>query len=347
MKKFIIVVSIIVGFFVIVGVSGYAYFTTIEKKAESQIQVNLLRAKKIYDAIPIWHKKIHTQQDLKVGIITDTHVRPIRINKSDKSENAPRQLKDKDVVPIRHFVEDMKVFQPNFVVHLGDVIEGTGDPENIGIMGIRLVEEELEKSEAPVHWVVGNHDLRSLTKEQFRQTLNLDSLTQTFDIGDYRFIILDANYNPANLSRSPGQNSYIRGHLPPDQLKWIKKQLATDKQTFIFMHHGAFLDNSSGDYNEEKKTYSQKNSIDNAKELQDILDEYRVAGLFDGHMEARRHEKTRWTSFNSFTGTKKSKDYPDSYYELTITDGIPDITMYYLPQDKTEIKKVDFESGEK
>ena len=72
-----------------------------------------------------------------------------------------------------------------------------------------------------------------------------------------------------------------------------------------------------------------------------------VAGLFDGHMEARRHEQSEWTSYNSLTGTKKSHEYPDSYYELTITDGVPDVTMYYLPQGETEIKKVDFESGEK
>jgi alkaline phosphatase len=347
MKKIIIVVSIIVGFFVIVGVSGYVYFTTIEKKAESQTQINLLRAKKIYDAIPIWHKKIHTQQDLKVGIITDTHVHPTRINKSDKSEDAPRQLKDKDVAPIRHFVEDMKVFQPNFIVHLGDVIEGTGDSDNVGIIGIKLVKAELDKIESPVYWVVGNHDLRSVTKEQFKDVLSLKSLTQTFDVGDYRFIILDANYDKKNVSRTPTEGRYIRGHIPPQQIEWLKKQLATDKQTFIFMHHGAFLDDSVGDYDEDKQANRMKQSIDNAKELQAILDEYRVAGLFDGHMEARRFEKKGWTAYNSLTGTKKSRKYPDSYYELTITDGIPDITMYYLPQDKTEIKKVDFESGEK
>jgi len=346
MKKIIIVVSIIVGFFVIVGVSGYVYFTTIEKKAESQTQINLLRAKEIYDAIPIWHKKIHTQDDLKIGIITDTHIHPSRINRSDKSENAPRQLKGKNVIPIKDFVKEMQLFQPDFIVHLGDIIEGTGDEANVGIMGLQLVKEELDKVGVPTHWVVGNHDLRSVTKEQFEQALDIESVTYSFDVGDYRFVVLDGNYDNKNVSRTPTEGKYIRGHLPPEELEWLKEQLATDKQTFVFMHQGAFLDDSSR-YDEKKQKYSMKQSIDNAKELQAIFDEYRVAGFYNGHMEARRYEKGKWTAYNSLTGTKKSKEYPDSYYELTITDGMPDITMYYLPQDKTEIKKVDFESGEK
>ncbi len=344
MKK---VITLIVIVALIVFGMGFAYFWNIENNAQKQTEQNLIRAKEIYDAIPIWHKKINTEEDLKIGIITDTHVHPKRINKDDERSEAVRYLSESQVAPIINFVEQMKQFKPDFIVHLGDVIEGTDDPDNVGIMGIKLVKAELEKTNVPIYWAIGNHDLRSVTKEQFKEVLMLDSLTQSFDVGDYRFIILDANYNAKNVSRAPKEGKYIRGHLPPEQIDWLKKQLATDKQTFIFLHHGVFLDNSAGDYDKEKQSNKMKQSINNAKELQNIMEEYRVAGLFNGHMEARRHEQSRWTSFNSLTGTKKSKDYPDSYYELTITDGVPDVTMYYIPPGTTQIKKVDFESGEK
>jgi alkaline phosphatase len=312
------------------------------------IVVIVFGASQLYNAIPKWHRKIKTNEDLKIGIITDTHIHPKRIDRDNKNQNAPRRLTEKDMIPIRNFVADMKIFKPDFIVHLGDVIEGTNDQDYVGIMGINLVKNELEKIGVPIYWAIGNHELRSLTKEQFVETLGLSSLTQSFDIGDYRFVILDANYNVKNLPRTPPlDNIYIPGHIPPGELKWLKERLMTEKQVFVFMHHGAFLDGSVGDYDEKKRQNKIKKSINNAKELQEIFKEYRVAGFFNGHMEARRYEKSQWTAYYSLTGTKKSKKYPDSYYELTITDGVPDLTMFYAPENTSEIRKIDFENEKK
>ena len=343
MKKMIAYVSIIaVGVFV----GGFIFFNSLRVTSNKQTQENLAQAKKIYDAIPIWHKKIQTQQDLKIGIITDTHVHPTRVNRTDKRDDAPRQLKNKDVTPIRNFVADMRVFQPEFTVHLGDVIEGTGDEDFVGMKGLELVKEEIEKTTFPAYWVIGNHDLRSVTREQFKKSLNLESINQSFDAGDYRFIILDANYNKHDLPRSPKGNSYIRGNIPQQQIEWFKKQLETNKRVFVFMHHGVFQNDTPGDLKDDGEA-RMKQSIKNADDLQDIFKEYRVDGLFNGHMEARRYEKISNTNIYSMTGTKKSQLYPRSYYELSIIDGNPDVTMYYTPVGSTKIKKIDFENGEK
>jgi len=151
-----------------------------------------------YNNLPIWEKKIQTEQDIKIGIITDTHVHAKRINRQNASDEAPRYLSEKNVKPIRNFVKQMTKFQPEFIVNLGDVIEGTNDKDFVGIAGLKLVKKELEKVGVPVKWVLGNHDLRSVTREQFKEALGIESLNQVFDIGDYRFVILDANYNKEN-----------------------------------------------------------------------------------------------------------------------------------------------------
>lgn len=293
-----------------------------------------------YNNLPIWEKKIHTEQDIKIGIITDTHVHPNRINRQNKKDEAPRYLNEKNVKPIRNFVKQMKKFQPEFIVHLGDVIEGTNDEDYVGIKGVKLVKKELDKVEVPIHWVIGNHDLRSLTKEQFKEVLQLENVNQAFDVGDYRFIVLDANYNEKNQPRAPGSNTFIPGNIPPEIMQWFELQLQTDKKVFVFIHQAVFTHPTKGD---EHRT---KRSILNAQAFQNLLTKHHVSGLFNGHIESRHFEQIGDTAVFSLTGSKKSEKYPDSYYELTITDGIPNVKMFYTTKDTgDEIIEIDFKTG--
>ncbi|MFA5985893.1 MAG: metallophosphoesterase [Parcubacteria group bacterium] len=363
MKK---IISICIAGVVVLWGGLFAFYMWHVYTDHVQTRQNLAEAQRVSDAIPLWHKKIATNQQIKIGMITDTHVHPSRINRGDERPNAPRYLDGKDKRTIGQFVQQMNVFHPDFVVHLGDVIEGTKDSDFIGMQGLQLVSEELQKGNVPVYWAIGNHDLRSVTKEQFRDTLGMSALDQVFDAGDYRFIILDASYNFEDLPTSPGVNSYVPGKLPPQTLAWFKKQLETDKRVFVFIHQGTFLQNIPGDSeiqedeaveseNEEELNeeningieYNMKGSIANAQELSDILKDYRVDAIFNGHMEARAYEVIDHTAHYSLTGTEKSETYPASFYELTISGGVPSVTMYYTSPIDRKQHVVYFESGEK
>jgi UDP-2,3-diacylglucosamine pyrophosphatase LpxH len=344
---------IIVGTFISLLVIGGFFFIVQKIFFDHQTKTHLADAKKIYDSLPPWHKKIKTDQEVKIGLITDTHVRPIRADRSDERDDAPRKLKDDQKDPLERFVEQMKAFDPHFIVHLGDIIEGTNDDQYVGSQGVMLVREELENAGASIYWTVGNHDLRSLTKEQFKKILGIESLDQVFDIGDYRFIIIDANYNLDDQPRTPDGNAYIRGKLPQMSLEWLEGQLKTNKRVILFMHHGSFTTDSAGDpkdmyrdlydENDNDIEYDQKQSIINAQVLNNLLREYRVDAVFNGHMEARRFEIFGSTAHYSLTGTKKSYTYPRSFYELTLKNGKPDVTMYYVPAGMNETKVIDFE----
>ncbi len=148
MKKIIIIIcGIALGIFIL----GFLYFSSTTKKAEREVMEYTEAALAAWEARPVWKKKIQTTQDLKLGIITDTHVHPTRINRNDRSQDAPRQLKEKDVLPIKNFVAQMEIFQPDAIMHLGDVIEGTGDEDHVGITGIKLVRDEIAKVGVPIH----------------------------------------------------------------------------------------------------------------------------------------------------------------------------------------------------
>jgi len=322
MKKIIIGI-LILGIIILVSFFGYKIYKIIE-----------------YNNLPIWEKKIQTEQDIKIGIITDTHVHAKRINRQNESTEAPRYLSEKNVKPIRNFVKQMKKFQPKFIIHLGDVIEGTNDKDFVGIKGLELVKKELIKVGVPVYWVLGNHDLRSVNRNQFKEALGIEKLNQVFDIGDYRFIILDANYDEQDRPHSPGENTFIPGKITPETMKWFEQQLQTDKQVFVFIHQGVFTHLVKSD------EHCTKQSILNAQDFQNLLHKYHVKGVFNGHMESRYFEKSGGTEIFSLTGSKKSKKYPDSYYELTIIKGEPNLKMFYTTEDSgDEIIEIDFKTG--
>ena len=76
------------------------------------------------------------------------------------------------------------------------------------------------------------------------------------------------------------------------------------------------------------------------------MKKYHVKGVFNGHIESRYFERIGDADVFSLTGSKKSKKYPDSYYELTIIDGIPNVKMFYTTQDTgDEIIEIDFKTG--
>lgn len=343
-KKIIIICCI----GIVVGISAHSWYYIKIKKNDLQTIKNIQKAKEIYDALPIWHKKINTEQDVKIGLISDTHVRPTRVNRNDKRDNAPRALKDIDLIPMQKFVAQMKKFHPEFIVHTGDVIEGTNDTYNIGMQGVQQVKDVLKELHVPIYWAIGNHDIRALTKEEFQKILGIDYSDTVFDVGDYRFIILDANCTRLGESRTPQSKRFIRGKLSKNTMTWLEDQLKTDKNVYIFMHHGTFLDDSMGDpkkvKTDGKKEYKMKQSISNAKELNALLKKYRVTAIFNGHMEARRYRTIDRTQHYSLTGTKKSKAYPQSYYELNVVDNVPHVKMFYVNTENKKMMEVDFES---
>ncbi|MDD3498516.1 MAG: metallophosphoesterase [Candidatus Moranbacteria bacterium] len=284
---------------------------------------------------PEWERKIITGQVLKIGLITDTHIHPNRIDRNNKADDAPRILNEKDVDVFNKFNRQMEKFEPEILIHLGDIIEGTNDEDFVGIMGLELAMEEMKKIGLPVYALIGNHELRSVTKDQFKEVMQADDLNYIVDKGDYRLIFLDANYDAEGNDIIPGKH-YLQGHLPENILIWLEESLKTDKRVFVFMHQAAFDRDMPG---EEGR---MKLSIDNAEVLRGVLEKYNAEAIFSGHIEVKFYEEKDGVRYYSLPGTKKSKLYLQSYYEITIDGAEPDVAMFYTEKESGEEKIIDF-----
>jgi Icc-related predicted phosphoesterase len=319
MKK---IVLIGMGIFLLVGAGfGWWYFQKYDN--DNYEHIGFFPTMKLK---PIWERKIKTNQEIRFGVITDTHVHPKRINRQDKREDAPRYLKDKLLQPLNKFVADMIKFKPNFVVHLGDVIEGTNDSAYVGKVGLDLVREQLEKIGVPIYWVIGNHDLRSVTKDEFKETLGLGSLNQVIDKGDYRFIVLDGNFKPTGEDTRPGKG-YIPGFLPDKIFEWLEPKLQTDKQVVIFLHFTAI------------PQVTGKSIVGNGERLQKMLSKYKVVAIFNGHIETKIAKEFEGVKYFSLPGTKKSEEYKQCFYEVYLKGREVKVKMFYVDPETKEMKE--------
>lgn len=159
----------------------------------------------------------------------------------------------------------------DFLIQLGDFIRL--DSADIPY---RKVWDEFKGEK---YHVLGNHDLDRYTKEEYVAGLNMPGRYYSFDKGDFHFIILDGNnlYDGKEYKPYARANYYVdskmRAFMDPEQMEWLKKDLAaTDKRCIIFSHQ------------------SIDTSMNNGSEVRSILEEenrrsgfQKVALAFSGH----------------------------------------------------------------
>ncbi len=212
---------------------------------------------------------------LKVGIVTDIHAH---------DTDSPGEGKIMTDYPERlgAFVDAMNTWPADLVIELGDFVNGNfvfgpppGDPARI----VEILDEAeaiYAMLDAPRYYVLGNHDVYDLSKEEFVEHTGCSFTYGSFDADGYHFVILDAQYNRDGEDLDH-VGWVVQGYIPEVQLEWLKGDLAeTDKPTIVCVHQRLDVDVDflSGNAPE----------IRNNKDVQRILEESGVViAVFQGH----------------------------------------------------------------
>lgn len=179
---------------------------------------------------------------MKFSIINDIHNGPPT---SGYHKGIQRKLTFKAAELVRAYVAEMNEKEhPEFVVNLGDLIEDVND-RDVDIRYFRETVDLLNPLTMPVHTLIGNHDVRTLTDQDMRTILNYKNLYYSFDHGDFHFIALSftmTGNHTVNLDD-------IKAEVLPDQLEWLARDLsATSKPTIVFIHYGLADDDMQGNF---------------------------------------------------------------------------------------------------
>lgn len=129
-------------------------------------------------------------------------------------------------------------FDPDFVISIGDILYGSTYTKQQNEDSLDTFEAIYDNLTMDRHYCFGNHELDLLTKTEFMAATGKSEKYYSFDVGDYHFIVLDAQYDVStNADSGGGDPAQYGGHIPPTEMTWLQSDLSgTSKDTFVFCH---------------------------------------------------------------------------------------------------------------
>jgi len=209
------------------------------------------------------------QGTARFGIVTDSH------------------YADADTVGSRYYlhslekltecVELMNAQKVDFLVELGDFKDQNNPPvEQKTITYLRAVEKIFQEFNGLIYHVLGNHDIDSISKEQFLNNVNNTNIEPSksyysFDFNRVHFVVLDANYRADGTEYDHGNFNWTDANIPAAELNWLRQDLAAAHgPTIVFIHQ--LLDGTGSVY------------VNNAADIRQILEQSgKVTAVVQGH----------------------------------------------------------------
>lgn len=247
---------------------------------------------------------------LRIGIVADVHAHDTESPVEDKvMTNYPER--------IAAFVDAMNAWPADAVIELGDLVNGAfvlgaeyGDPTRIP----RILDDALavlSGLECPTHFVLGNHDMYDLSKDEFLAAIGRDAKYYSFDLSGFHFVILDAEYNPDGTDYDH-VFMRVKGFIPPNELDWLRDDLAgTDLPTIVCVHQpldSEFDVNAGGP------------PIVNNAEVRRLLSESGVViAVFQGHDHENRYAEIDGIHYVTFAAMVDHTDpTPPTWAQVTL-----------------------------
>ncbi len=199
---------------------------------------------------------------LKVGLVTDLHY----ADKAPGGTRMYRETPDKLAEAAERFQRE----KPDFIVELGDLIDAA-DSVSAELDYLKRINRDFAHACPQRHYVLGNHCVYTLTKQEFLDEVERDESYYSFDCGDFHFVVLDACFCGNGEPYGRKNFHWTDANVPASELDWLQDDLKqTGKPTIVFAHQRLDVSNSHG--------------VKNALQVRKTLEESgRVLAVFQGH----------------------------------------------------------------
>jgi len=207
---------------------------------------------------------------LRVGLLTDPHY-------ADIPAKGKRHYRE-SLGKVRAAVERFNAAKADFAVELGEFIDEAATAEG-EIAHLKTVESEFAKFRGPRHYVLGNHCVWTLTKDQFYANCAAKRAPYSWDAAGFHFIVLDACFRADGTAYGAKNFKWTDTEIPEAQRRWLSEDLAATRlPTIVFVHQRLDI---PGDY-----------AAKSAPAVREILERSgRVLAVFQGHHHRNEHRE--------------------------------------------------------
>ncbi len=205
---------------------------------------------------------------LRVGLVTDLHY----ADKPPAGSRYYRETPDK----LAEAAEQFGRMEPSFIVELGDFIDAA-DSVDAELGYLKRINADFSAICKDRHYVLGNHCVYTLTKQEFLEGVQQQESYYSFDSGNFHFVVLDSCFRGDGEPYGRKNFAWTDPNIPAVELEWLQADLKdSPKRTVVFAHQRLDVSNHYG--------------VKNAADVRKVLEQSgKVLAVFQGHSHKNDH----------------------------------------------------------
>ncbi|MCZ2342166.1 MAG: metallophosphoesterase [Bacteroidales bacterium] len=175
---------------------------------------------------------------LRVGLVTDLHY-------ADKAPRGNRHYRE-SLTKLEAAAAQFAQNPPAFLVELGDLIDAA-DAVDVEKSYLKTINRQFASLSKDRHYVLGNHCVETLKKDEFLGSVGQEKSYYSFDRGDIHFIVLDACFRSDGQPYGRKNSHWTDANIPAAELEWLEADLkANKKRVIVFTHQRLDVSNNHG-----------------------------------------------------------------------------------------------------
>lgn len=239
---------------------------------------------------------------LRVGLMTDLHY-------ADKPPTKTRFYREA-LAKLDEAVEVMNREKPALVVELGDFIDQADSVEK-EIEWLKTMESHFARLSMPRHYVLGNHCVGTLTKEEFAANTKATGSFESFEAAGVTFVVLDSCFRSDSMPYSRKNFDWKDANVPKDELAWLESQLSKASGPVIVLAH-------------QRLDADKAHAVQNAAELRSLLEKSgKVLAVFQGHSHKNDYQQIAGIHYTTLVAVVEGSGAENNGYTMleVVADG--------------------------
>lgn len=241
---------------------------------------------------------------LRVGLMTDLHY-------ADKPPTKTRFYREA-LAKLDEAVEVMNREKPALVIELGDFIDQADSVEK-EIEWLKTMESHFARLSMPRHYVLGNHCVGTLTKQEFAANTKASGSFESFEAGGVTFLILDSCFRSDGTPYSRKNFDWKDTNVPKDALAWLDSQLSKASGPVIVLAH-------------QRLDADKAHAVQNAAEVRSLLEKSgKVLAVFQGHSHKNDYQQIAGIHYTTLVAMVEGSGAENNGYAML--DVMPDSSL--------------------
>ena len=203
-----------------------------------------------------------TESNLRVGLVTDLHY-------AEKAPAGTRHYRE-TLGKLNEAAKKFAEAKPHFLVELGDFIDAAASVD-VERRYLKTVNTEFSKICKDRHYVLGNHCVDTLTKDEFLGGIEREKSYYSFDRQGWHFVVLDSCFRSDGNPYQRRNFTWTDANIPAAELDWLEADLnSSQKPVIVFAH--------------QRLDVSDNHGVKNNAAVRKVLEASgKVQAVFQGH----------------------------------------------------------------